>query len=84
MKIRAVKTKQFGRMNGHNINAETGVGFQYTIAAQNCKRQTRCNLIFKIYFTKLHLQIFPYLESTRHFTIMIFVGENLNVIKVIK
>ena len=41
MKIRAVKTKQFGRMNGRNIDAETGVGFQYTIAAQNCKRQTR-------------------------------------------
>ena len=27
MKIRAVKTKQFGGMNGHNIDAETGVVF---------------------------------------------------------
>ena len=37
MKIRAVKTNQLERMNGHNIDAETGVGFQCYQCTENAK-----------------------------------------------
>ena len=58
-----------------NVDAETVSDFN-TIGALKLQKTgpTCCNLIFEIYFTELHLQIFPYLQSTWHFTITILVS----------